>query len=136
RFDGLAKLLTGALDLQPELLRVIGYGARVRPGWAVRAHRCAFSFTSWTSAWTPPMASLGTGGVALLRRFFPTRAAMPETASRAAPTMSAASHAATTPLIAMIAHARRQPTAYSAMSPLPANAPAPMPICLPFWVIS
>ena len=57
------------------------------------------------------MASLGTGGVALVRRLLPIRAAMPETASRAAPTMSAASQAATTPLIAMIAHASRQPIA-------------------------
>src|SRR6266487_3613177 len=74
----------------------------------------ALVFTSaalaWALAFTSATACSGSGGVALLMRCLPSSAARPATASRAAPTMSAASQAATTPLIAMIAQASRQPT--------------------------
>ena len=66
-FHGLAELITGPLDLLPDLVRVgrrLGAGGHVSRR-LVCGHRCAFSFTSWTSACTLPMASLGTGGVAL-----------------------------------------------------------------------
>src|SRR5262249_19720045 len=77
-------------------------------------HRRALSLTTFTSVLMLATAWPGMGGVDFCRRPFPSKADIAATANRAAPTISAASHADTTPLIAMIAHAMRQPTPYSA----------------------
>src|SRR6476661_4783095 len=100
---GLPETLPGLLDLLLDVRRGLGCGIRC-------AHRCVLPLISSTSALTSATACSGSGGVALLMRCLPSSAATPAAASRAAPTMSAASQAATTPLMAMIAQASRQPT--------------------------
>src|SRR3984885_8329393 len=125
RLGRLAELLAGLLDVFPQLT----FGP-------FGAHRCVLSLISSTSAFTLPIVSSGTGGVALASRPLPSSAAAAASSSSAAPTMSAASHAARTEAIAMTAQAIRQPSPSMASPPLPANRPIPRPACLPFRVIS
>ncbi len=61
---------------------------------------------------------------------------MPATASRAAPTIRADSHACSEWLIAMITQAIRQATPYRATAPPPPSMPTPLPACLALPVIS
>ena len=98
-FHGLAETLSGPLDL------LLNFRCGLWCG-----HRCVLSLISSTSALTSATACSGSGGAARCMRFRPRSATPAAAASKTTPTISAASQAATTPLMAMIAHASRQPT--------------------------